>query len=146
MQMANCHVLQKLCTVTKNKWSGTLMASFCHMIDGCSNVSHRVRTNRDGRYSNILHTAQTYHHNIFTCWAINETPWRQYVHIQWWYAGDCGIVVWAASQGILDSWDMPTCVCVCVCVCVRVCIRACACVCVCVWLSKCLWWFFSHIH
>jgi len=43
------------------------MASFCYMIDGCSNASHRVRTNCDGRCSNILHTPQTYHHNIFTC-------------------------------------------------------------------------------
>lgn len=29
-------------------------------------VSHRVRINCDGRCCNILHTAQTYHHNILT--------------------------------------------------------------------------------
>ena len=53
-------------------------------------------------------------------WSTNETHWRQYIHVQWWYAGNCGIVVWAAVQGIHDSWDMPIlCVCVCVCVCVR---------------------------
>ena len=68
-------------------------------------------------------------------WTINETPWRQYIHIQWWYAGDCGIVNLICGLGSMHPKEFTT---------VGICQHVC--VCVCVTLPKCLWWFFSHIH
>jgi len=60
-------------------------------------------------------------------WTVNETSWRQFIHVQWWYAGDCGIVVWASIPRNSRQLGHAN-------------------LCVCVTLSKCLWWFFSNIH
>jgi hypothetical protein len=45
------------------------------------------------RCSNILHTAWTYCHAIFTPFDIKENPQRPYIHVRWRCAGGCGIVI-----------------------------------------------------
>jgi len=91
----------------------SLTASSFYMTLPFRMTSTDFRTNQNksmggGGYSNILHTAITYFHDIFTYLDPRGNPQKSNIRVRRRCAGGCGTVVWAAE--IVCRWGTPNCV------------------------------------